>query len=88
MVLIKNGIYSTIAVALKGGAWREVSMMMVADAIATARLAVCVAREPILFRCRTHGVATEAIAGAIHVGLTPIDGVADTIAAVAIDAAI
>ena len=32
--LLKRGIYDTIAVALKGGAWREASMVMMAQALA------------------------------------------------------
>ena len=34
--LLDHGIYSKIALALKGGEWREVSMSMVANAIAKA----------------------------------------------------
>ena len=34
MALLKAGIYSSIAVALKGGEWREASMVMMADALA------------------------------------------------------
>lgn len=33
MDLVDRGIYSTIAIPLKGGAWREASMVMLAQAL-------------------------------------------------------
>ena len=34
MALLKAGIYATIAVALKGGTWREASMVLMAHTLA------------------------------------------------------
>ena len=43
--LLKRGIYSSIAVALKGGQWREVSMVLVGMALGMSKEQAEVARE-------------------------------------------